>query len=108
MELLSDANKIEIQIYNELKTVIDPELNINIVDLGLIYTIKYTVEGSIEIVMTLSSKGCPMGDVIMQDMEATLNKVFPGVSQKITLVWEPKWSSDFITLEGRKSLGISY
>ncbi len=108
MDFLSDNNKIEMQVYNELKTVIDPELNINIVDLGLIYNIHYCHEKGIEIEMTLSSKGCPMGDAIIQDMEGTLNKIFPEIKQAIKLVWEPKWSSDYITAEGRKALGISY
>lgn len=108
MEFFSEENMLEMQIYKELKTVIDPELNINIIDLGLIYNIKYNQGSGIEIEMTLSSKGCPMGDAIMQDIEATLNKRFPGKSPKIILVWEPSWSSDFITAEGRKALGISY
>jgi len=106
MEILSKENKIEVEVYNALKQVIDPELGINIVDMGLIYLIKYNEENGIEIKMTLSSKGCPMGDMIMDDIDFGLNKTFPDYKHHIELVWEPNWTADFITPAGRKELGM--
>lgn len=106
MEVFSQANKIEIEIYDALKEVIDPELFVNIIDLGLIYEIKFEEETGIHIKMTFSSKGCPMGDVIMNNIDAILNKKFPGVKNQIELSWEPKWTTDFVTPAGRKELGL--
>jgi metal-sulfur cluster biosynthetic enzyme len=57
----SDSDKIQIEVYNTLKNVIDPELGLNIIDLGLVYEIKHTPDSGIKIKMTLSIKGCPMG-----------------------------------------------
>jgi len=105
-ELFSEANKIEMEVYALLKKVLDPELAVNIVDLGLIYKIQYSDESGIQVEMTLSSKGCPMGDVIMQDVEATLKNKYSDKTITITLVWEPGWNADFVTPEGKKLLGL--
>lgn len=106
MDIFSNANKIEIDVYTALKKVIDPELGINIIDLGLVYEIKYSEEDGIKIVMTLSSQGCPMGDAIMDSMRNVLNEDFPGVKNNIELTWEPKWNTGFVTAAGRKALGL--
>jgi metal-sulfur cluster biosynthetic enzyme len=98
MDIFSNANNIEIEAYNALKKVIDPELGINIIDLGLIYEIKFSDEAELKIVMTLSSQGCPMGDAIKSNMEAVLTEAF--------LTWEPKWNTGFVTQAGRKALGL--
>ena len=100
------ANTTEMEVYNELKTVIDPEIGINIIDLGFVYKIEYNEEKGIQIEMTLSTKGCPMGDVILDSIQTILNKKFSGKKLNIQLIWEPAWSSDFVTPEGRKVLGI--
>ncbi len=106
MELFSEANKVEIEVYDTLKNVIDPELGINIVDMGLVYDILYTKEYGIRINMTLSSEGCPMGDVILADVNNVLSDKFPGIENNVTLVWEPKWHSGFVTPAGKKALNI--
>lgn len=105
MDLYSENDKQVIKIYDSLKQVIDPELNINIIDLGLIYSVKFNEETGINISMTLSSKGCPMGDIIMKNMEDVLSEDFPQSKNTIDLVWEPKWTSDFISPKGKKELG---
>lgn len=105
---VEDANNIEIEVFNELKTVIDPEIGINIIDLGFVYKIEYAEEKGIQIEMTLSTKGCPMGDVIMDSIQSTLTEKFPNKKIDINLVWEPAWSSDFVTPEGKKALGMTY
>lgn len=106
MDLYSDKEKREIEILQFLKEVIDPELEINIIDMGLVYKVDYNVEGKITINLTLSTKNCPMGDVIINNIEACLNKHFPGFEIKINLVWEPQWSRDFLTPAGKKQLGM--
>ena len=106
MELFSEANKIEIDVYDTLNSVIDPELAINIIDMGLVYDISYSEVTGILVNMTLSSENCPMGDVILADVNAALTEKFPEIPNNVVLVWEPKWSSDFITPNGKKSLNI--
>lgn len=106
MEVFSEANKIEMEAYDLLKTVIDPELGINIIDLGLVYKIQCTNENEMIVELTLSSKGCPMGDVIMESVETALKNKFPEMECKTILVWEPKWTSDFVTPAGKKALGF--
>lgn len=106
MEIFSNANSIEIEAYNALKKVIDPELGINIIDLGLVYEIKYTEGEGLNIVMTLSSQGCPMGDVIKSNMEAVLAEAFPNHKHNIELTWEPKWNTGYVTQAGREALGL--
>jgi metal-sulfur cluster biosynthetic enzyme len=106
MDIFSNANNIEIEAYNALKKVIDPELGINIIDLGLVYEIKYSETEGLKILMTLSSQGCPMGDVIKENMETVLTEKFPQYKHHIELTWEPKWNTGFVTQAGRKELGL--
>lgn len=90
-----------------LRQVIDPELGINIVDMGLIYLVdidEATKEILIE--MTLSTKGCPMGTAISGGVENALEQSFPGYARTVTLVWEPAWSTDFISGYGRQQLEL--
>lgn len=95
----------EMGIFKSLKEVIDPELYVNIVDLGLVYGVILTKEPlSVKIELTLTSKGCPMGDAIVQDIEQTLMRLYPGLSVIVVLVWEPSWSMDMVTDEGHAKL----
>src|SRR4030065_716937 len=88
-----------------LMTVDDPEMGVNIVDLGLVYDID--IQGSKVIVtMTLTSMGCPMGPRILEDVDFAVRLV-PGVEDvDIKLVWEPIWDPEMMTDEARDSLGI--
>lgn len=105
MEKFNSKLRIEGEIYKELKNVIDPEVALNIVDMGLIYEIEFREPDKINIKMTLSSPGCPLGDVIIQDIKSTLSGAFPEYSSQVELVWEPAWSPEMLTEEGRKALG---
>ncbi len=99
---LTDKEK---EIAELLKTVIDPEVAVNIVDLGLIYEIDYNEEEkSIRLVMTLSTRGCPLGDTIMQNVEVVLEANYPGYKIDVELVWEPMWSPEMITDAGRQAI----
>ena len=93
------------QVKLALRKVKDPELNLNIVDLGLIYDI--AVDGSeVQVDMTLTSPGCPAGPQIMGDVERVL-KALPGVSNvAINLVWQPFWSPDKIEPRVRAYMGL--
>ncbi len=88
-----------------LKTVIDPELNVNIVDLGLIYTIQ-SREDEVDVEMTLTTPACPAGPEILRNAVAALEKV-EGVSKaNVKLVMSPPWSPDRMTEEARDELGM--
>ncbi|MBI2465392.1 metal-sulfur cluster assembly factor [Candidatus Shapirobacteria bacterium] len=90
-----------------LKEVIDPELNINIVDLGLVYdTIIDEKKGSVEVVMTLTSPGCPLSIVFEEWVPEAVKKIEGVKDVKINLVWEPPWNPDKISEEAKENLGI--
>jgi metal-sulfur cluster biosynthetic enzyme len=92
-------------ILNALRTVKDPELNINVVDLGLVYTIQ-THDDQIDVEMTLTSPACPAGPEILRDAVGAL-KALDGVSKaNVRLVMSPPWSPDKMSDAARDELGI--
>jgi FeS assembly SUF system protein len=94
-------------IIEKLKTVYDPELGLNVYDLGLIYKIEID-DGNVDIEMTLTTPGCPLHSSITQGVENAVYSV-PGVKNvHVELVWEPAWSPDRITEEGREQLNSRY
>ena len=98
------------QIWNTLKTCYDPEIPVNIVDLGLIYDLEATKledgRSQVEVKMTLTAQGCGMGPVIAEDARAKIESL-PGVaSADVQIVWDPKWTPNMISQEGRQVLGI--
>ncbi|WP_028244502.1 metal-sulfur cluster assembly factor [Pseudoclavibacter soli] len=97
------------QIEDSLREVVDPELDINIVDLGLIYDLSFDDEGELVISMTLTSAGCPLTDVLEEQISASLNGVVD--SFRINWVWMPPWGPERITPEGRdmmRALGFAF
>ncbi len=93
------------QALQALHKVIDPELFINIVDLGLIYDIDFQ-EGAIDVQMTLSTPHCPMGEAITNGVENALGTEFPDRKVVIDLTFDPPWSFERLTPEGREQLGL--
>jgi len=92
-------------IINALKTVIDPELNVNIVDLGLIYSTQ-SREGEVDVEMTLTTPACPAGPEILKNAVGALEKL-DGVSKaNVKLVMTPPWSPERMSDEARDELGI--
>jgi metal-sulfur cluster biosynthetic enzyme len=89
-----------------LRKVKDPELNLNIVDLGLVYDIVADAEGKVDVDMSLTSPGCPAGPQIMGDVERAV-KAVPGVANmNINLVWDPMWTPDRIEPRVRAYMGL--
>lgn len=97
------ANKEE--ILEVLKGVIDPEIGINIVDLGLVYDVDIT-DGSIAVTMTLTTPGCPMHNSITVWVEKIVNQFEPDKKVIVNLVWDPQWTPDKMTREAREQLGM--
>ncbi|MCU7695076.1 metal-sulfur cluster assembly factor [Haoranjiania flava] len=89
-----------------LYKVIDPELFINIVDLGLIYDIEFKDEKNIVVTMTLSTPHCPMGEAITNGVKNALEIAFPAMTPEINLTFDPLWSFEMLTPEGREQLGM--
>lgn len=89
-----------------LYQVIDPELFVNVVDLGLIYEIEFKGNDMVEVLMTLSTPHCPMGDAITNGVRNVLETEFPGRNVKINLTFNPPWSFEMLTPSGREQLGV--
>ena len=96
------ANKEE--ILEVLKGVIDTEIGINIVDLGLVYEVESNDEANV-ITMTLTTPGCPMHSSISAWVENVVGHLEPEKKVIINLVWEPQWTPDKMTDEARQELG---
>lgn len=94
-------------ILETLRLVIDPELHINIVDLGLVYGVAIdTASSAVLVTMTLSSAYCPMGESIVSAVKNCIEGHYAGYTADAVLVWQPVWSYDSITEEGKRLLGI--
>lgn len=95
------------QMMETLRLVIDPELHINIIDLGLVYGIEIDAAKKLaKIEMTLSSQYCPMGESIVSAVKNCIEGHFDGYTATVELVWEPIWSYDNISDEGKRLLGM--
>jgi metal-sulfur cluster biosynthetic enzyme len=94
-------------IYDALHDVYDPELGVNVLDLGLIYDIAVNEEGYVTVTMTLTTPGCPMHESLSEGVGAALEGI-PGITGgEIRLVWEPRWDPSRMTEEGRRLLGFA-
>ncbi len=94
------------EIKSHLRSVLDPELGVNIVDLGLLYNIECTEEGIVNIRMTLTTPGCPLHDSITGGVKTVLGSV-PGVTGvEVEVVWSPPWTPERMTDAARKQLGM--
>lgn len=102
VEPLQPANDHEAQILECLKEVTDPELGVNVVDLGLVYGITVSQENDVTIDMTLTTPACPLTDQIEWGAQAALADVAKSVT--VNWVWLPPWTLDRITEDGREQL----
>jgi metal-sulfur cluster biosynthetic enzyme len=102
--LVSVTSSSENNLMELLKTVIDPEVEINIVDMGLIYELKQNGDNKVDIEMTLSTPNCPVGDTIVMNVIETIRSKHPECDVNVHLIFEPAWSPKLITEEGRKML----
>lgn len=94
-------------ICETLRLVPDPELGINIIDMGLVYSIEVNKESNqITIQMTLSSPHCPMGAAIVGAVENCMQHHYQKYATVINLVWEPQWTYEAISEEGKRLLGM--
>ncbi|MEH7176627.1 metal-sulfur cluster assembly factor [Neobacillus vireti] len=93
------------KVIDALKTVYDPELNINVVDLGLIYNVDVTDENDVAVTMTLTTPGCPLHDSITRGVRYSIEGIEETKNVEVNLVWEPAWSPEKMTADGLRLLG---
>ena len=98
--------EIEEKIVAMLKTVFDPEIPVNVYDLGLIYKIDVADSGEATIDMTLTAPNCPAADFIMEDVRHKIESIDGVTSATINLVFEPEWDKDMMSEEAKLELGF--
>ena len=93
-------------ILRMLKTVYDPEIPVNVYDLGLVYGIELKPDGVCEITMTLTAPSCPAGDFIVEDIRQKVGSVEGIKDVNVTIVFEPEWTKDMMSEEAKLELGF--
>ena len=102
----AQIEEIKTKILGALETVIDPELGIDIINLGLVYEISFEDNGFTEVKMTLTTMGCPLADVLTDQIHDALKEVDEVTKIKVNLVWYPAWTVDKMSRYARIALGI--
>lgn len=90
-------------VLKKIKTVLDPELGVNIVDLGLIYEVKID-GGNVNVLMTLTTPGCPMMAIFGQEVERKVRQIKGVKKVRVDLTFDPPWTSDKMTKEARRKI----
>lgn len=101
-----EKTKIEEKIVDVLKTVYDPEIPVNIYDLGMIYKIDVDDKGNLDMDMTFTAPSCPAADFILEDVRTKVESVEGVKSANINLVFEPAWDQSLMSEEARVELGF--
>jgi len=92
-------------VLDALRGVVDPEAGLNIVDLGLVYGVE-VAEGHVKLLLTMTSAACPMADMIVDDVHATLERALPeGTGVEVEMVWDPPWTPDRMSGIAREQFG---
>lgn len=100
------SEEMKESILGALENVIDPELGIDIVNLGLVYEVDLNEEGVAKITMTLTSMGCPLGPVIVDQIKTALSDLPEVKDVDVNIVWQPAWSKDNMSRYAKMALGI--
>lgn len=101
-----ERSQIEERIVDVLKTVYDPEIPVNIYDLGLIYKIDLSDDGTLDLDMTFTAPSCPAADFIIEDVRTKVEAVNGVKSANVNMVFEPEWDKSMMTEEARVELGF--
>ena len=102
----NDILTVEEKIVKMLRTVYDPEIPVNVYDLGLIYSIEVDEENNVHIEMTLTAPNCPAADFIVEDVRMKIESIDDVKSVDIQLVFEPEWDKDMMSEEAKLELGF--
>ncbi|MCF8225099.1 MAG: iron-sulfur cluster assembly protein [Bacteroidales bacterium] len=102
----TDKTNIEANIVKALKNVYDPEIPVNVYDLGLIYEIDLKDKHEVDITMTLTAPNCPMADIVLNDVETYVKDVKGIEKVNVILTFDPPWDKDMLSDEARLELGM--
>jgi|SRR6476659_1878146 len=94
------------EVYSALRKCMDPEIPVNVVDLGLIYDVKVNEENNIDIEMTMTTRGCPLHDTLVSDVKRYVGKINGVAGVNVSIVWDPPWSVDKMEPTVRDQLGF--
>ncbi|MCB0408667.1 MAG: DUF59 domain-containing protein [Flavobacteriales bacterium] len=97
---------VELQIIEVLKSVYDPEIPVDIYEMGLIYEINLDDEFNAEIVMTLTSPSCPVAESLPEEVRQKVEALWSVKSSKVNLTWEPTWDKEMMSEEAKLELGF--
>ena len=100
------SKSIEQLVIETLRTIYDPEIPVNIYDLGLIYSLEVSVESDIRILMTLTAPNCPVADSLVDEVNEKLHQIPGAKSVEVNLTFDPVWSQDNMTEEAKLELGL--
>ncbi len=102
----TDILKLETEIFKVLKSIFDPEIPVNIYDLGLIYDVDIDDYDNVDITMTLTAPNCPMADMLLQEVYEKTNSVEGTQKVHVNLVFDPPWDKSLMSEEAKLELGF--
>jgi len=92
------------EVLEALKVVHDPEIPVNVIDLGLVYDVKVSEDGTVDVLMTLTAIGCPVQDLVRSDVEMAVLQL-PGVNAvNVEFTWDPPWTLERMTEDGKRQM----
>ncbi|MCK5087777.1 MAG: SUF system Fe-S cluster assembly protein [Melioribacteraceae bacterium] len=97
---------VEIEIIDMLKTIFDPEIPVNIYELGLIYEVKVDEDFNVSVKMTLTTPACPVAESLPGEVKERIKRIQDIKEVTVDLVWEPSWNQDMMTDEAKLQLGM--
>ncbi|BAG83485.1 MAG: iron-sulfur cluster assembly protein [Candidatus Azobacteroides pseudotrichonymphae] len=98
--------ELEKQIVTTLRTICDPEIQVNIYDLGLVYDVNIDDNKNVTITMSLTSPACPVADFIVEDIKIKIESIPEVTSVEVKIVFEPKWNQEMMSEEARLEMGF--
>jgi FeS assembly SUF system protein len=101
-----DKTALEAEIIEAIRTCYDPEIPVNVYDMGLIYDIKIDREAFVNVKMTLTSPGCPVAGTLPPDVERKVSQVEGVLGARVEVVWDPIWNMEMMSEEARLELGL--
>lgn len=106
MEQEIDTNQLGEEIVKILKTIYDPEIPVDIYELGLIYDVMVNTDYEVKILMTLTSPNCPVAESLPKEVEEKINKIDNVKATEVEITFDPPWSKDLMSEEAKLELGM--
>lgn len=101
-----DTNQLGEEIVKVLKTIYDPEIPVDIYELGLIYDVMVNTDYEVKILMTLTSPNCPVAETLPREVEEKINKIDNVKATEVEITFDPPWSKDLMSEEAKLELGM--